>query len=92
MLALSRETGTHQWSFISPFVFVIDLWQQEKERCLRRKGIKRRIWERCPDCRTHHHSEWYSLITLLLLCYSFSSASLPDIIQTPRLRSVLAET
>ncbi|TMS14613.1 Zona pellucida-like domain-containing protein 1 [Larimichthys crocea] len=24
------------------------------------EGIKRRIWERCPDCRAYHHSQWYA--------------------------------
>lgn len=53
--------------FYPHIYFFIDLWQQEKERCLRGKGIKQHIWECCPDCRTNHYSEWYSFITPLLL-------------------------
>lgn len=66
--------GVHSAAIFLIFHVFIDLWQQEKERRLRGKGIKRCIWECRPDCWAYHHSEWYSLITLLV-CYSFFSAS-----------------
>ena len=61
----------------SKSIFSIDLWQQEKERRPRGKGIKRSIWERCPDCGAHHHSEWYGFdnapppLSFLLLSVCF---------------------
>ncbi len=53
--------------------FFIDLWQQEKERRLREKGIKQRIRKCCPDCWADHHSEWYSLNNTLLSLFLFFS-------------------
>lgn len=55
-------------------IFFVDLWQQEKERCVREKGIKQRVWECSPDCWAYYHSQRYSLITPFFLC-SISSAS-----------------
>lgn len=94
---MEHITGVSFFLHISLWHVSIDLWQQEKERRLRGKGIKPSIWKCCPDCRAHHHSEWYSLITLLLFCYSFllrvcflpSKPLFPDIIQTAPLMSEL---
>ena len=68
--ASSLESGIDQERLHSATIplfdiFSTDLWQQEKTGNLRGKRIS--IWKCCSDCRAHHHSDWYSLITLLVL-------------------------